>query len=82
MFNISLVGLIQIVYINVLASAHRTTKQMKLVGKEEDLLIFKDKEGNEDKLRCSEDCKKEVISSVGKLITVKILNGTIIKIEK
>ena len=55
---------------------------MKLVGKEEDLLIFKDKEGNEDKLRCSEDCKKEVISSVGKLITAKIVNGTIIKIEK
>lgn len=55
---------------------------MKLVGKEEDLLIFKDQVGNEDKLRCSEDCKKEVISSVGKLIIVKILNGTIIKTEK
>ena len=55
---------------------------MKLLGKEEDLLIFKDEEGNEDKLRRSEDCKKEVISSVGKFIRVKILNGTIIKVEK
>ena len=55
---------------------------MKLVGKEEDLLIFKDQVGNEDKVRCLEDCKKEVISSVGKFIRIKILNGTIIKIEK
>ena len=55
---------------------------MKLVGKEDNLLIFKDEIGDEEKLRCAEECKKEVLCSVGKVVTLKIVSGTIIKVEK
>ena len=55
---------------------------MKLVGKEDNLLIFKDEMGDEDKFRCAEECKKEVLSSVGKVVTLKIVSGTIINVEK
>ena len=58
------------------------TKKMKLVGKEDNLLIFKDEIGDEEKFRCAEECKKEVLGSVGKVVTLKIVSGTIIKVEK
>ena len=54
---------------------------MELVGKEENVFIMKDEQNIEEKLKCKDELKADVISSIGESIIVKIVNGTIVEIK-
>ena len=55
---------------------------MELVGKENDVFIMKDEQDIEQKLKCKDELKSDVISSIGESIIVKIVKGTIVEIKK
>ena len=54
---------------------------MELVGKENDIFIMKDEQNIEEKLKCKDELKSDLISSIGESIIVKIIKGTIVEVK-